>query len=333
MGSEGMRVAGLDFAPIAVDGDQSLAVSLPRGHRRGIYIYRFADGRHYAGKSKNVASRHAEHLREYRREGRTIERMWFAEVESRDERVLDDAESNVIASLTRAGYDLTNIQKTSMPGGSGDVVMFPSRDRGIVLPWDRSRRPMIGCPPKLMADADGGSRRAGLKRLRERGDWAQVLPLLARYVGETIPAPDLTAGTLWVATAYPSTRRAGLPCVACVSCGNVETLVLTEDEGGICGYLNLKVPDGRHARLRYYSDGVPFDSFHGNYGTADDVVDVCFDDLHGLGRLLSCARTLDRCYRLNVETMRRGPSMYRRFCNAGLVNAILMGCQGDAIGG
>ena len=45
--------------------------------------------------------------------------------------------------------------------------------------------------------------------------------------------------------------------------------------------------------------------------------------LDWLADLLAEDGVLDCAYRLNVEMMRKGPTMYRRFCNPWLVRSIL----------
>jgi hypothetical protein len=60
-----------------------------------------------------------------------------------------------------------------------------------------------------------------------------------------------------------------------------------------------------------------------SYGTSGEVVRVVLSSLDELETLLTIPAALDRCYRLNAEMMRRGPSMYRRFHNPWLAEEIL----------
>ena len=88
--------------------------------------------------------------------------------------------------------------------------------------------------------------------------YGRLLECVARYVGETVPAPDSTAGRRWVATACPGggrSLRRGESALCVVSVGLLETPgVFRRSEGGTFGFLNFKVaegavPSGRTRRL------------------------------------------------------------------------------------
>ncbi|MGI6231109.1 MAG: hypothetical protein ACOYJL_09465 [Tractidigestivibacter sp.] len=60
---------------------------------------------------------------------------------------------------------------------------------------------------------------------------------------------------------------------------------------------------------------------------ASDVTSVYFGSLEELRRLLYNEYVLNCCYRLNVEMMRKGSTMFSRFNNVELVAQIFEQCQ------
>ncbi|WP_433569976.1 hypothetical protein [Tractidigestivibacter sp.] len=64
-----------------------------------------------------------------------------------------------------------------------------------------------------------------------------------------------------------------------------------------------------------------------SYGVASDVTSVYFGSLEELRRLLYNEYVLNCCYRLNVEMMRKGSTMFSRFNNVELVAQIFEQCQ------
>jgi hypothetical protein len=194
---------------------------------------------------------------------------------------------------------------------------------GLHLPWSRADRPRCGNPPSVdaLAEYESESKRKRFEKLASIEYWPSLLPLLQRYAKETIPAPDATAGTLWVATAIPSTSGNSVPRTACISCGNVETLVLFEEDGIPYGFMNVRVDKARGAVL---PKGFPrADVTKADYGSAHGISRIWFEGLDWLEELLDEEGVLDCAYRLNVEMIRKGPTMYRRFCNPWLVRAML----------
>jgi hypothetical protein len=101
----------------------------------------------------------------------------------------------------------------------------------------------------------------------------------------------------------------------------VETLVLFEKRGIPCGFMNIREDRTRGAVLPQKVAGS--DAVRVDYGTARGIRRLYFDDLRQLSELLDYTGVLDCAYRLNVEMMRKGPTMYRRFSNPWLMRALL----------
>jgi predicted GIY-YIG superfamily endonuclease len=325
LNSISINIGGLSFRSINVDGRASIVADIPVGHRRGIYIYRFYDGRWYAGKSEDVAIRYVQHRHEYRhtKSRPIVETMWFAEVPGKNAAKLDDAETAVIAALEAEGLDLVNVMKTKAPGGTCDVVTNEAPCFGLHLPWFRADRPRCGKPPSTdaLAEYESASKCKRFTMLASVEYWPRLLPLLQRYVMETIPAPDVTAGTFWVATAFPTASGNSVPRTTCVSCGNVETLVMFEEDSTPYGFMNVRVDKSRGAVL---PKGFPrSDVTSVDYGSARWISRIWFEGLDWFEDLLNKEGVLDCAYRLNIEMMRKGPTMYRRFCNPWLARALL----------
>jgi len=112
-----------------------------------------------------------------------------------------------------------------------------------------------------------------------------------------------------------------VPRILCLSSGNVETLVLFEKRGIPCGFMNVREDKTRGAVLS--QEITSSDVVRVDYGTARDIRRLYFDDLRQLSELLDDVGVLDCAYRLNVEMMRKGPTMYRRFSNPWLMCALL----------
>ena len=324
MPSKVMKVGGLVFRQLDIDGRSSIHADINDLHCQGIYAYEFSDGRWYVGKSVDVRRRHVQHLHEYRH---TIDclvpmRMYFAEVVG-SASLLDRAESMAISTFRDAGFDLTNIMKTQEPGGSSSLVVDVGEGFGIAIPWERDRRPRSEpVPAQQIAD-----RR--VRKLMGMSYWPKLQKLLSRYVNETIPAPDKSASLLWVCTCLAG-KRGTSRSISVISCGNVETLTILEEDGRLVGFVNmLDAPEepyihkGLFNSYLFGSQGERFALYGNHYGSSGDVWSAEFGSLDELARLLGSDATLECCYRLNAAMMRKGPTMYRRFHNADLCNVIL----------
>lgn len=320
-----IRIGNLLFHSIDVDGRESVAADLPPERRRGIYLYRFADGKWYVGKSENVVARYVQHRHEFRHSaGRpTVQTMWFAEIPGSDAAELDEAETLAIATLEEQGYDLTNLMKTKTPGGHDEIVVTETPCAGVRLPWNRSERPRKSSATaiRLETSAREDEKLERYEELSSLDCWPQLRRLLSEYIDETIPAPNATSGILWVATALPSPSSKALRRLVTISCGNVETLAVFSSQEGIFGFVNAR--EDEQGNLQLTQAWRENRAERVSYGSAKDVTRVWFDGLNDLAGLLENEEILDCSYRLNVEMMRKGPTMYRRFCNNRLIDAML----------
>lgn len=306
----------ITFTEVVTPHRTSIAADIPDGSERGIYVYGFTDGTWYVGKSTDVRRRHAQHIHEYEKETPplVIEKMHWAPLE-RDDVSLDLAEAQTIAAMERKGFSLRNIMLTGRPRGNGPAIVSSGAAQGIVIPWQRENRPTSGVS---FSYEENPAMLSKFKKFASLPKAAEILHILQTYVKETVPAPSESAGKLWVATALPSTSTGTRRC--CISVQNAETLVIYEErrwgKDVLCGFINVKRrEDGQLPR------GVKMTS--GDYGTLPECITLHFRTLEKMTRALKDNVVLDCCYRANSELMRRGPSMYRRFNNPYLTEAIL----------
>lgn len=313
------------FRELQLDGERSIAKDLSSESARGIYAYEFTDGTWYVGKSGDVRTRHQQHLHDWRHKAsRPIpKRILFARIDG-DDLELDNVETEAIAAFEKKGYSLRNIMKTGTPGGPDTLEVEVRGGFGVSIPWDRDARPRAALPVCNSASENRTPRlKARFKKLASSPYWSDLPPLLARYVSETVPAPDKTACSLWSATCMGTrhTRSgASIPLICCLSFGNIEGLTITEDEYGLGGFMNMKSKK-MAANVPFQSDGIWISPM--NYRSANNVSAATFDSLQELQAILNNRTMLDGAYRLNAEMMRRGSCMYARRSNAYLTNAIL----------
>lgn len=312
-----LSIRELCFRTLEIDGRASISTDLSDEQARGIYVYEFTDGMWYVGKSEDVRARHVEHMHEYRHENppRVPKKMLWAEVHG-DEQQLDYAETQAIAWFEQKGYPLLNVMKTGRPRGNTEVLVDTGAGWGVPIPWQRENLPKSTHEFQYEPDEKKCNR---FRKLQKLDGYEELIALLRYYVCETIPAPADTAGTLWVATAFPSTAGGRRLCT--ISCQNAETLVVVKGDGSSpepFGFVNVKRPEG--GRLPSWHN-----CFVAEYGTLPNAFTLYFESLEEGNRLLHKKRALDACYRANAELMRRGASMYRRFNNSYLVADILKG--------
>lgn len=208
--------------------------------------------------------------------------------------------------------------KTGRPRGNMEVVVDTGAGWGVPIPWECDRLP---ASTRSYTYEEQPKMRERFEKLKKREDYGLVIATLARYVRNTIPAPADTAGTLWVATALPSTP--GRLC--CISCQNVETLVLFKEntfgQAAPWGFVNTKPNDDLL---------IPNPDALGAMGMLigfyENLRNCLRYDFAGIGTMcdaFSSRLMLDCCYRVNSELMRKGPAMFRRAHNPYLAEAII----------
>ena len=308
-----LKVGRLRFKSLEIDGRESISTDLTDEQAFGIYAYEFTDGMWYVGKSTDVRKRHVSHMHDYRHDNppRVPKQMLWAEVKG-NEQQLDYAESDAISWFEQRGYDLLNIQKTGRPRGNFEVIVDTGADWGVPIPWERENLP---ASTRTFAYKGNASMKKRFKLLKQNEHYNELIGVLRKYVRETIPAPADTAGSLWTVTALPFTNNKSRLC--CISCQNAETLVVLKGDTPY-GFVNMK---------RNADSKLPKWHLHHRtyYGTLPGGYRIGFASLHSLSKLLDDEIALDCCYRANAELMRRGASMYRRFNNPYLTEAILEG--------
>lgn len=314
---DSFKLGKFRFKSLSLDGNRSISTDLSKDDAFGIYAYEFSDGTWYVGKSIDVRHRHVEHMHEYRHMNPPLlpVRMYWSIIRG-TEQELDYAETNAIAGFEAKGYQLRNVMKAGRPRGDVEVIVDTGVGWGTPIPWERENLP--SSVREFTFEPDDGKLKR-FQRLSRMDCYPELIALLRYYVASTIPAPADTAATLWVVTALPSTSKGARLCT--VSCQNAETLVILKADAD-CeephGFVNVKKPEGGRLPLWLKRE-------RNEYGTLPKAHSLWFDSLEEAGRLLARRTALDACYRANAELMRRGASMYRRYNNPYLTQAILEG--------
>ncbi|MGN0287588.1 MAG: GIY-YIG nuclease family protein, partial [Atopobiaceae bacterium] len=289
-------------------------------------LYEFTDGTAYVGRSIDMAKRLAEHRHDYKHipelVGKRIRRALFAPVgDGIDEATLDEIETQSIHWAEDNGFDLINKLKTDKPGGTADFSITLETGATPLLPWSRTRRTNDLERAHLEKASESQKRR--YQRLRATPFSSTVIDSLSYYVAETIPEYACLAGTRWSLTAYPHRSQSPGPefkCVACLTCGTLETFVIWTDSISIFGFINCKRPEDDNLPKPLH----PARPSHTTYRAADNIVQYTFRDERTLRRLLNDKRVLNWCYRLNVEMMRKGTNPQARWTNPQLTKDVII---------
>lgn len=327
-----MNVDGITFRSLKLDGERSIAADLPDGACCGVYAYEFDDGTWYVGKATDVRRRHVDHLHEWRHDEppKRAVRILFAELPANDPGLLDRAETRAIHAFVDAGYDLTNVMKTSSPRGARAVRVSIDGTFGVEVPWSRAERESAKVDRAKARDLSALKTRDARKRL----DWMmghdgadELVRLLGKLAAEALPSPAATAGVLWAATAR--TRGNGLERLCCLSVGNVEVLTAFPGKHRISGFVNMKAKerdvDGslREARFPAALKRAGFRAGLAGYRAADGVLRVDFWSLDELSRILERDDVLDHVYSLAAELVRKGSCMHAGRGNGQLMERVL----------
>lgn len=308
---------GLSFTRYVVEEIGSVAFPF-KGRKAqdltGIYILEFKNGERYIGQAVNVVRRVASH----RRRWADLYALEFAPCPVEDL----NAYEQLTISHQEEHYRLRNKSLTNLPGGPGDFTVSTEEEETLQLPSDRAARKRIGT-------AAPASRQKFWELLDLPVYEGELLPLLGRYLNETIPDPIGSQRYLWTITALPTTnKRRGDRRITTVSCGNLETLVVGEWtlDGQVShgGFINLAGESMTEELLQRMST-VPglLDIMWADYRQRQDVITVHVETLETFGRLMDDPEVLDAAYRLNVGLMRQGATMYRRFHNEHLANDVI----------
>lgn len=308
---------GLSFTRYVVEEIGSVAFPF-KGRKTqdltGIYILEFKNGERYIGQAVNVVRRVADH----RRRWADLYALEFAPCPVEDL----NAYEQLTISHQEEHYRLRNKSLTNLPGGPGDFTVSTEEEETLQLPSDRAARKRIGT-------AAPASRQKFWELLDLPVYEGELLPLLGRYLNETIPDPIGSQRYLWTITALPATnKRRGERRITTVSCGNLETLVVIEQQHnhGIAygGFINLAGETLTQEHLSGIQEtGDIWQIVRPDYRHREGVIAVYVQNLETFGRLMDDPDVLDAAYRLNVGLMRQGATMYRRFHNEHLANDVI----------
>lgn len=282
----------------------------PDDSKCGVYRLRFDDGDAYVGQSVTVVSRYVDH---FKRWGRKIQSFEFFPAEKG---LLDELERELI-TVTEQDSSVKNVLLTRRPRGDQPYEFEVEEGVSVSLPWERKERITI----------NEGIEKSHLERWLELNAseyFAEIADVVAWFISETIPDPLRTAGRLWTLTCLPSTgRQKGFRRLVALSCGNIETLVITEeiqdDELGADVRINttpvresekLQDPDGK-----WYLENLDA------YNIAETTswffrIQNFRAVIEGELEFPYLQQLTEGAYELNVQNMRHGGTMYTRFHNA-----------------
>ena len=264
------------------DGVSLSAILTPEQSRCGIYVCEFSDGSEYVGKSRYVTTRIAAHRRRW--PGQIL----AVRISPAPLHDLDQVEQDTVAQEVAVGKALRNKDLVSMPLRSEalDAIIEKREQSG----WLRDDGDYV--IPSGRADLARQRRNNSTvpNRLAAHADHADVVQVLAYYVGVCLPRPDMTEQRFWSVSNMPSTGRGKTwRRLAAVSVNNVEALVIgeyrehTEDPWIPAGFVNTalatRVPCWAKdlCKIRHYRSTGDVKSF----GFAEDfwqVIDLLADD-------------------------------------------------------
>lgn len=315
-----LEMGALRFQNWPVLGVQSLAFRFePEDSRTGIYILSFANGERYVGQSLNVVNRFGSH----RRRWDDITHIAFRPFLSEE---LNLREREVLASVEQRGHRVRNLDLAGRPGG--DSLLNIVMEEQAQAEWLESDVSEPFDAPRYMAAA---RRVAGLARFQElsrRNDFPELLDGAASYVATALPWPSQTEGRFWTATAMASTGRSSTwRRLITISAQNAEVLVIGESSTGgatvIEGFMNLDKSASSSIQPWLRQQGLDVYSLIDSYGTIGDVCHLEFTGLQTLSHLLEEGGPITQLAKeLALNLMRKGPSMYTRFHNDHLADAI-----------
>ena len=313
-------VGALRFRNCPVLGVESLAFRFePEDSRTRIYILSFTNGERYVGKSLNVVNRFSTHRRRWDDITHIAFRSFLAEELSLRER-------EILASVEQRGYRVRNLDLAGRPGG--DSLLNLVMEEQAQAEWLESDASEPFDAPRYVAAA---RRAAGLARFQEltsRNNFPELLTAAASYVATALPWPSQTEGRYWTATAMASTGRSSTwRRLIAISAQNAEVLVMGEATSGgesvIDGFINIDKKAMNTVQVWLHQQNLDIYSRTRTYGTIGDVYQLSFTGLQTLSHLLQEGSPIAQpAKELALNLMRKGPSMFTRFHNDHLADAI-----------
>ena len=204
--------------------------------RCGIYVLHFADGDEYVGQARNVLTRFRTHVRSW---ADPIVALDFAPIPVAE---LDQTERRVIQTKEQEGVRLRNSALVGLPMVDAAVDLVVTRAEQEE--WLSGVDPDADVSDRCLHSVGRDRSAKNVVVLSERPYYDLLLDILAAYVRQVIPAPQLTEKRFWCVTAMPSTgRSAAWQRVAAITINNVEMLVIGEstEDGTVYldGFLNV----------------------------------------------------------------------------------------------
>lgn len=234
---QAMSVPLPEFTRWELLANTSLSAVLPGSSTRcGIYILEFANGEQYGGQSIHVVSRYAQHCRTWN----DITAVSFAELPAES---LNGAERALLSRLESQGIALRNkalIGHVTAPAILDTVVSRDIQDHWAMGATNvdlDTERIALATERDMDPDRSDPQFQRG-ETLLHRPDGEGIFADLLAYVGRVLPDPSRTDGRFWTASALPKTRRGGQRALLTLSCGDIETLVMLEDEEGAYVFMN-----------------------------------------------------------------------------------------------
>jgi hypothetical protein len=308
---------------MSVAGLNSIVRLLPASAGRcGIYVLSFTNGEYYVGQANDVTSRFRDHRDTYP----DLAELRFWRVPQRD---LDAAEQAEIRRLLAAGLPLRNVT-----GALGRLGACPFDE--LVTPDEQanwfSSAPCDRLPnePRLELAEQRRVHHHRFDKVQADPRFAKLTPSLRRYVAWTIPYPSRTEMSRWAIAAAPSTNSGSWPRLLTLSIQNLETLYV---DGQVTDptQTNIRVNVDQDAVLRRW--GVPgrLQNQHPwltayearGYLSRPGVLALEVYRPRDLERLLTIPAITPAARRLNLDLMRKGPTMHWKSHCPDLADVIL----------
>lgn len=308
----------------------------------GVYRLSFSDGEAYVGQSRNVVGRFRDHRTKW---GDEIEYFEFAPVAPEH---LNAAEYDFIAE-TEKTTPLRNKVHAKRPGGLGTMTFNFVEGKTVALPWKRSQRLLpeqaeeemrLEAEWQLFVDRKTSKAWKRWAPFEQRPDYDRIVEVLGWYVRETIPDPINTAGKLWTMSVLPSTGKSPYERrLTTISCGNLETLILTETLSGSRPTYTVRINtelvknqmQGRSGFGLLPSGSQIFNTGYRISGTVSAwafPLHVFESIIKGKKQFARLSEMIEASYKLNVRMMRYGGTMYGRAHNPYFANDVFASAVG-----
>ncbi|WP_449371788.1 GIY-YIG nuclease family protein [Arthrobacter psychrolactophilus] len=329
---ESSQVGTFLFQSWPIGGAESLAFRFEfEDSKTGIYVLSFANGDRYVGKSVNVVNRFSTH----RRRWPDITHIAFRPFSIEE---LSLREREVLAAVEQGGYRVRNLDLAGRPGGESLLNLVMEEQAQVEWLESNASEPLDS--PRYLEAARRAAGLARFQTLSQRDDFPELLSAVAQYVAVSLPWPSQTEGRFWTVAALASTGRSpSWRRLISISAQNAEVLVIGEaTESGvktIAGFINLEL--SAHSTIQTWLQRQSLNAVcrSRQYGTIGDVCHMEFTGIDTLRALLQEGAPIGQAARtLALNLMRKGPSMYTRFHNHHLADAIFnhIAEQGHSVG-